>query len=60
MKLEPGFNPADPAKRDLYVYYSPRADFPTTGNAAVVGLQPDQPLHASTSSAPRWCRTPSA
>ena len=37
MKLEPGFNPADPAKRDLYVYYSPRADFPTTGNAAVVG-----------------------
>ena len=45
MKLEPGFNPADPAKRDLYVYYSPRADFPTTGNAAVVGLQPDQPLH---------------
>ena len=37
MKLEPGFDLTDPAKRDLYVYYSPRADFPTTGNAAVVG-----------------------
>jgi regulation of enolase protein 1 (concanavalin A-like superfamily)/plastocyanin len=41
MSLEPGFDPADPDKRDLFVYYSPRPgagdSWPTTGNAQTVG-----------------------
>ena len=38
MSLEPGFDVSDPAKRDIYVYYSPRnATWPTSGNQIVVG-----------------------
>ena len=38
MSLQPGFDLADPAKRNLFVYYSPRnAAWPMTGNAQVVG-----------------------
>ena len=38
MSLQPGFDLADPTKRNLFVYYSPRnAGWPTTGNAQVVG-----------------------
>jgi plastocyanin len=38
MSLEPGFDLSDPAKRDVYVYYSPRnPDWPTTGAQIVVG-----------------------
>ncbi len=38
MSLQPGFDLADPAKRNVFVYYSPRnADWPTTGAAQVVG-----------------------
>ena len=41
MSLEPGFDLADPAKRDVFVYYSPRPDasdtWPTSGNAQTVG-----------------------
>jgi plastocyanin len=38
MSLEPGFDLTDPAKRDVFVYYSPRNPaWPTTGNQIVVG-----------------------
>ena len=38
MSLQPGFDLADPTKRNLFVYYSPRnAAWPMTGNAQVVG-----------------------
>ena len=41
MSLEPGFDLADPSKRDVFVYYSPRPDagdtWPTTGSAQTVG-----------------------
>jgi plastocyanin len=38
MTLENGFDLSDPAKRDLYVYYSPRnPDWPTTGSQIAVG-----------------------
>jgi len=41
MSLEPDFDLADPQKRDLFVYYSPRPgtgdNWPTTGNAQTVG-----------------------
>ena len=38
MSLQPGFDLADPTKRNVFVYYSPRnPDWPTTGNAQVVG-----------------------
>ena len=38
MSLEPGFDLSDPAKRDVFVYYSPRnADWPTTGDEIEVG-----------------------
>ncbi len=38
MVLEPGFDLSDPAKRDLFVYYSPRNPaWPTTGAQIVVG-----------------------
>ncbi|MDA0185381.1 ThuA domain-containing protein [Solirubrobacter phytolaccae] len=38
MSLQPGFDLADPSKRNLFVYYSPRnAAWPTTGAAQVVG-----------------------
>ena len=38
MSLQPGFDLADPAKRNLFVYYSPRnAAWPMTGTAQVVG-----------------------
>ena len=41
MSLEPGFDPADPSKRDIFVYYSPRPgagdNWPTTGDAQTVG-----------------------
>jgi plastocyanin len=38
MSLEPGFDLSDPAKRDIYVYYSPRNPaWPTTGDEYTVG-----------------------
>ena len=41
MALQPGFDLADPTKRNIFVYYSPRGtaadNWPTTGTAAVVG-----------------------
>ena len=38
MSLQPGFDLADPNKRDIFVYYSPRnPEWPSTGNAQVVG-----------------------
>jgi plastocyanin len=38
MTLENGFDLSDPAKRDVYVYYSPRNPaWPTTGDQIVVG-----------------------
>ena len=38
MSLQPGFDLSDPAKRNVFVYYSPRnPDWPTTGNVQVVG-----------------------
>ena len=38
MSLQPGFDLADPGKRNLFVYYSPRnPDWPTSGAAQVVG-----------------------
>ena len=38
MSLQPGFDLADPAKRNVFVYYSPRNPaWPTTGNVQVVG-----------------------
>ena len=38
MSLQPGFDLADPNKRNIFVYYSPRnPDWPSTGNAQVVG-----------------------
>ena len=36
MSLEPGFDLADPAKRDVYVYYSPRNPaWPTSGEPSI-------------------------
>ena len=36
--LQPGFDLSDPAKRNVFVYYSPRnPDWPTSGNVQVVG-----------------------
>ena len=59
MSLEPGFDLTDPAKRDLYVYYSPRGPTsPTTGNAAVRRLQPDQPVHAHSDGTVRAAASP--
>ena len=38
MTLENGFDLSDPAKRDVFIYYSPRNPaWPTTGNQVVVG-----------------------
>ena len=38
MSLQPGFDLADPDKRNLFVYYSPRNPaWPTSGNVQVVG-----------------------
>ena len=38
MSLQPGFDLADPTKRNIFVYYSPRNDaWPTSGNVQVVG-----------------------
>jgi PKD repeat protein len=41
MSLEPGFDLADPQKRDVFVYYSPRPgpgdNWPTSGNQQTVG-----------------------
>jgi PKD repeat protein/plastocyanin len=38
MSLEPGFDLSDAAKRDVFVYYSPRNPaWPTSGNQIVVG-----------------------
>ena len=38
MSLEPGFDLADPTKRDIFIYYSPRNPaWPTSGNAYTVG-----------------------
>ena len=38
MSLQPGFDLADPNKRNLFVYYSPRNDaWPSSGNVQVVG-----------------------
>jgi Trehalose utilisation/Glucose / Sorbosone dehydrogenase len=38
MSLEPDFDLADPAKRDIFIYYAPRnPDWPTTGNQWTVG-----------------------
>ena len=38
MTLENGFDLTDPAKRDVFIYYSPRNPaWPTTGNQVVVG-----------------------
>ena len=38
MSLQPGFDLTDPAKRNIFVYYSPRnAAWPTSGNVQVVG-----------------------
>jgi PKD repeat protein len=41
MSLQPGFDLADPQKRNVFVYYSPRPgagdNWPTTGNQQVVG-----------------------
>ncbi len=38
MSLQPGFDLADPTKRNVFVYYSPRnPDWPTSGNVQVVG-----------------------
>ena len=47
MTLQPGFDLADPAKRNLFVYYSPRNDG-VAHHRQRPGrrLQPDQPLHA--------------
>ena len=61
MSLQPGFDLADPTKRNLFVYYSPRnAAWPTTGNAAGRRVQPDQPLHADRGRHRGACRAPSA
>ena len=47
MSLQPGFDLADPTKRNLFVYYSPRnAAWPMTRHRSGRRLQPDQPLHA--------------
>ena len=51
-RLQPGFDLSDPAKRNVFVYYSPRPgagdDWPLVSTPASSGrgLQRDQPLHA--------------
>ena len=47
MSLQPGFDLADPNKRNIFVYYSPRNDaWPTIRQRPGRRLQPDQPLDA--------------
>ena len=47
MSLQPGFDLTDPAKRNIFVYYSPRnAAWPTSGNVQVVGYNQISPLDA--------------
>lgn len=35
MTLENGFDLADPSKRDIFIYYSPRGPWPTSGPASI-------------------------
>ena len=61
MSLQPGFDLADPNKRNIFVYYSPRnAGLADHRQRPGRRLQPDQPLHADRRRHRRRSRTPSA
>ena len=63
MALQPGFDLADPAKRNVFVYYSPRGTAATTGRPRATPRSSGTTRSAasrSTRPAPKWCRTPSA
>ena len=61
MTLEPGFDLSDPAKRDVFVYYSPRNPaWPTTGDRPSSSATTRSAASRSTRTAPRSCPAPSA